>query len=112
MSADWVILAALLAGALVTYGWRALGVLLSGRLDPESRLFEWITCVAYALLAALMARMLVFPTGPLAETELVHRLLTPLVAVAGYFLAGRSILVGSALGAGSLALFAWLGLFV
>jgi len=111
MSASWPVLAALLAAALATYLWRGLGVLLSGRLDPGGRLFEWIACVAYALLAALMARMIVYPTGPLAETALLDRLLAPACGIAAYFLSRRNVLVGSAVGAGALAFFDWLALF-
>src|SRR5262249_23055492 len=66
----WLVL---LAGAGVTYAWRGIGVLLSGRIDAEGPLFRWIGAVAYALLAALIARMIVLPIGPLAATALVDR---------------------------------------
>ena len=72
---DWWPLLVLLVGALVTFAWRGLGVVLSGRLRSDGRLFEWIACVAYALLAGLVARMVVLPTGPLAGTALADRLL-------------------------------------
>src|SRR3546814_9582946 len=39
-----------IVGGLATYFWRALGVALSGRIDADSRLFEWVACVAYAML--------------------------------------------------------------
>jgi len=44
----------LLAAVGATYFWRGLAVPLSSRIDPESRVFEWMTCVTYALLAGLM----------------------------------------------------------
>ena len=96
--------AALLVGAAVTYFWRALGVALAGRLDTASPAFDWIACVAYALLAGLIARMIVFPVGPLAETKLDHRLLSAAVALAIFFLRRRSIFWGAAAGVASLAL--------
>jgi len=102
---------AVLTGALVTYLPRALGVILSGRIDAESRLFEWISCVAYAILAALVARMIVLPTGPLGETALPTRLIGVAVGIAVFFLARREILSGCIAGMGALALVDWLGLF-
>ena len=42
-------------GVAATYLWRGLGVALSARLDPEGLVFEWVTCVSYAMLAGLIA---------------------------------------------------------
>ncbi len=105
------LLMVLAAAALVTYGWRALGVLLSGRLSADSQLFEWVTCVAYALLAALVARMILMPNGPLTQTLLADRLAATALAVVVFFLLRRSVLFGAVAGAGGLALFDWLNLF-
>lgn len=106
----WAWLAVLVSVA-VTYLPRALGVFLSGRIDAESPLFEWIACVAYAILAALVARMLVLPTGPLAHTALATRMVGVAVAIAVFFLAKRALLLGCLAGMGALALVDWLGLF-
>jgi len=65
----------LLVAGLVTYFWRWLGVLVGGRIDPNGPLFEWVGCVAYALLAGLTVRMIVLPIGPLQATDLGCRLL-------------------------------------
>ena len=81
-------------GALVTYVWRGLGVALAGRLSPDGRVIDWVTCVAYALLAGLIARMIILPIGPLAETELWARLVAAGAGVAAYGLFGRSVLLG------------------
>jgi branched-subunit amino acid transport protein len=104
----WLVVA---TGALVTYLPRALGVLLSGRIDAQSRLFEWIACVAYAILAALVARMIVLPTGPLETTSLVTRLAAVAVGLAVFYLLRRELLSGCLAGIGALALFDWLALF-
>lgn len=89
-----------LVGALVTYAWRWAGVVLSGRIDPNSRAMRWVTAVAYALLAGLIARLIVAPQGALAETGLWVRLVAAGIAVAVYFLCRRSIPLGVAAGAG------------
>lgn len=100
MTAWWFIL----VGCLVTYGWRAAGVALSGRIDPNSALMRWTSCVAYALLAGLIARLIVSPQGAVGETALWMRLSAVGVALIGYFLCRRSIPLGVAAGAGWLML--------
>jgi len=94
-------------GALATYFWRALGVTLSGRIDAGSRLFEWVACVAYALLAGLIARMILLPSGPLAATATPDRIAAAAVALAIFFLTRRNIGLGVAAGAGALVLMSW-----
>jgi branched-subunit amino acid transport protein len=61
----------LLACGGTTYLWRGLGVLLSGRINPQSAIFEWVSCVAYALVAGLIARIIVAPSGLMAQTALL-----------------------------------------
>jgi len=103
----WWPFAVILAGAAATYVWRGLGVALSGRIDPGGRAFEWAACIAYALVAALVARMIVLPTGPLAETPMVDRLGATALSLAVYFLAGRSLLWSVGAGVGALILVTW-----
>lgn len=86
--------ALLLACAAATYLWRGLGVLLSGRINPQSALFEWISCVAYALVAGLIARIIVAPSGLLAQTALTDRLLACAVAFIAYRLVRGNMFVG------------------
>jgi len=80
--------------AAATYAWRGLGVLLSGRLNPGSVLFQWVSCVAYALVAGLIARIIVMPSGLLSQTALADRLLTCVVALLAYRLARRNMFAG------------------
>lgn len=63
----------IIAASLTTYLWRGLGVLIAAKLDPDGGFFEWISCVAYAMLAALMARVLILPVGLLGETTMLVR---------------------------------------
>ena len=92
------------AAGLATYVWRALGVMLARRIDPDSAVFEWIGCVSYAMLAGLIARMLVMPAGALAETPLTDRLVATAAAFALFYLAGRSLLIATFGGVGLFAL--------
>ena len=99
---------AILVGAIVTYAWRGLGVLLSGRIDPDGPLFAWSASVAYALLAALIARMIVLPRGDLADTADLDRLLAAGMALVCFFLlTRRNVLVSVAAGSGTLVLLTW-----
>lgn len=95
----WLLLA---VGAVVTYFWRAVGVALSGRINPSGAVFEWVGCVAYALLAGLIARMIVMPIGPLQETTLTARLAGAAIALAIFFMTRRNILLGVVAGTAAL----------
>jgi branched-subunit amino acid transport protein len=74
----WSILGLAVLG---TYLWRGLGVALSEKLTQDSPLFRWITCVTYAMVAALVIRIIVLPVGLLAEMPLAARLTATGVAL-------------------------------
>lgn len=84
-----------------TYVWRALGVAISGRIDPDGDVFLWVQCVAYAMLAGLVSRMIFFPAGALGGTELAYRLGAIAVALVAFFLAKRNLFIGLAAGVGA-----------
>jgi branched-subunit amino acid transport protein len=95
----WLLLAVC---GLGTYLWRGLGVLISGRLHAEGEAFTWISCVAYAMIAGLVARMLVMPTGALAEASALERLIGSAAALGAYFwLTRRNLFAGVTAGAGA-----------
>jgi len=85
----------LFLSAAVTYGWRVLGVYVGRNLDPDSRWFDWLNCVAYALLAGLMSRVMFFPVGLLAETQTFTRLLALAVGFIIFYILGRNFLVAT-----------------
>ncbi len=89
----------LLFGIIVSVALRFSGVAVSGKINPEGPLFRWIQSVAYAMLAALVARMVVFPTGPLEETELWHRITAAIFAVGIFYFFKLKLLL--AVGAGT-----------
>ena len=53
---------------------------------------KWFNCIAYSVLAALIARMVVFPTGELAELGIIIRLFVIAVSVM-MFLSNKKNLV-------------------
>ena len=97
--------------ALGTYMWRGLGVLLSGRIAVNGDVFIWVTCVAYAMMAGLIMRIIVMPTGLLATSLLAHRLLACVLGLAAYYLMRRNLFVAVAVGAGALTVFNYLRTF-
>jgi branched-subunit amino acid transport protein len=97
-----------IAAGLGTYLWRGLGVLLSGRIKVNSELFNWVACVAYAMVAGLISRIVIVPGGMLAQTALAERLIACGLAVAAYYLSRRNLLVG--VGAGVAAIMAMVAL--
>ncbi len=91
----------LVAGAiLATYLWRFLGTLFSRRINPDGALFQWVTCVSYAMLAGLISRMVLIPVGTLVAVPLWIRVTGIVVGLAVFFLARRMVLVGVGAGLG------------
>lgn len=93
------------ACGLGTYVWRALGVTLSGRLRADSELFQWISCVAYAMIAALVSRIVFMPSGMLTHSALSERLAACAAALVVYYATRRNLFLG--VGAGVLTLIAF-----
>lgn len=90
----WPYLLVIFAGFLPTDIWRWLAVIFARRLDDDSELMIFVRAVATAMVAGVITRLVLFPTGDLISIPLVIRA----GAVAGgfftYFLARRSTLIG------------------
>lgn len=100
----------LILGAVVTYAWRGVGVLLSGRINADSPGMRWFAAVAYAMLAGLIIRLIVLPGGPMAHVPLLERGIAAAVTVIVYLIARRNIALGVAAGTLTLILeLAWFG---
>lgn len=89
----------LLLGAIAaTYIWRMLGVLLARHIDPQDASFQWISCVSYAMLAGLIARMVFIPIGPLTQTQLWVRIACVLMGLAVFHILKKHVLAGVSAG--------------
>ena len=91
----WFLLAAAIGA---TYVWRGLAVPLSSRIDAEGKAFEWMTCVTYALLAGVIARMIVLPFGDLSNTPLTDRIVAVAISLVTFFVGRKNVLVGVSTG--------------
>ena len=74
MSSNLIILA-IIVTSLATYVSRLLGAFTSEKVSSTSETFQWFNCVAYATLAALLGRMIIFPAGVLDQSDLTVRLI-------------------------------------
>ncbi|MBO6521765.1 MAG: AzlD domain-containing protein [Rhodospirillales bacterium] len=90
-----------------TYLWRGLGTMIAARIDPESRVLQWVSCVAYGLLAALISRILFLPVGVLEDTLLVDRLGATAFGFLLFFVFKRHIGAGTLGAAGAFMLLVW-----
>jgi hypothetical protein len=92
-----------LIGFLPSEIWRWLGIVLGRGLDEQSEIILWVSGVATALIAGVVARIVLIPPGALAGVPLSVRL----AALAGGFLAfvlvRRSAFAGVVVGEAVLA---------
>ncbi|RWX75616.1 AzlD domain-containing protein [Neorhizobium lilium] len=90
----WTYLVIIVAGFLATDVWRWLGVLAGNRLNEESESLLWVRAVATALVMAVTAKLIVFPTGTLSHSPLWLRLGAAGIGFAVFLAAGRRVAVG------------------
>ena len=57
------IIVVILVTSFATYLSRFLGVVSSEKIKETSKIFKWFNCIAYSVLAALIARMVIFPAN-------------------------------------------------
>ena len=91
-----------LAGVAATAIWRMAGVLAASRLSEHSPVLAWVKAVSTALVSGLIARIVVFPPGALAEIALPVRIGAFLLGIGVYFLAGRRLGLGVLAGTAAL----------
>ena len=74
MESNQIIILAIIITSLATFISRFMGALTSEKVSVKSRIFLWFNCVAYSTLAALLGRMIIFPAGVLADSDLIIRM--------------------------------------
>ena len=98
------IILVILVTSFATYLSRFLGVVSSEKIDETSKLFKWFNCIAYSILAALIARMIVFPAGVLQNADLWLRLFVVIICIIVYLLSKKNLVYPTFLSAILLAL--------
>ena len=81
---------AILVTSLATFLSRFLGAVSSERIKETSKIFKWFNCLAYATLAALIARTIIFPVGVLNDAGYSLRLLVVISSLGVFFISKRN----------------------
>ena len=98
------IILVILVTSFATYLSRFLGVVSSEKIKETSKIFKWFNCIAYSVLAALIARMVVFPAGELAESSIFIRLFVVTLCVLMFLFTKKNLVYPTVLSAVLLAL--------
>ena len=85
----WPYIFIAIAGWLATDLWRWAGVLAGNRIDENSEVLNWVRAVATALVAAVIAKLIFFPTGTLETSPLWLRLGAVVFGGLCFFFGGR-----------------------
>ena len=93
------IILVILVTSFATYLSRFLGVISSEKIDSTSKLFRWFNCTAYSILAALIARIVIFPAGVLEEAELWVRLIVIIISIIVFFITKKNLVYPTVLSA-------------
>ncbi len=90
----WPYIFIAVAGWLATDVWRWLGVLIGNRLLDDSLALIWVRAVATALVAAVIARLILFPTGALEATPMALRIVATMVGFGAFIVSRQRVVVG------------------
>ena len=85
------IVVVILITSLATYLSRFFGVLTSEKINEKSKIYRWFNCLAYSTLAALISRILLFPSGDLSETSLFTRVVVILLSILIFYLTKKNL---------------------
>ena len=85
------ILIVIIVTSLATYLSRFLGVVSSEKIKETSKIFRWFNCLAYSTLSALIARIVIFPSGSLSEVDYLIRFLVVILSVAVFYLTKKNL---------------------
>ena len=99
MVSSQIIIFAIIATSIATFISRFMGALTSEKVSVKSKIFKWFNCVAYSTLAALLGRMIVFPAGVLADSDLLMRLIVFFTCIAIFIISKKNLVIPTILSA-------------
>ena len=85
------IVLAIFVSSIATYSSRVFGVITSEKINENSKIYRWFNCLAYSTLAALIARVLIFPNGALDESSYLARILVVLVSIFIFYFSKKNL---------------------
>ena len=89
MAANIIIV--IIVTSLATYLSRFLGVISAEKIKETSKMFRWFNCLAYSTLAALIARLVVFPSGSLSEIDYLIRFIVVALSIIIFYLTKKNL---------------------
>ncbi len=98
------IIFAILVTSFATYLSRFLGVVSSEKIKEKSKIFKWFNCLAYSTLAALIARILIFPSGVISEVDYLIRFIVVFVSILIFYFTKKNLVYPTVFSAIILAL--------
>ena len=93
MASSQIIILAILVTSVATFISRFMGALTSEKVSVNSKIFQWFNCVAYSTLAALSGRMIVFPAGVLADSDLIIRLIVLVSCIVLFIMTKKNLVI-------------------
>ena len=93
MASSQIIILAIVATSVATFISRFMGALTSEKVTVKSKVFQWFNCVAYSTLAALLGRMIIFPAGVLAGSELIIRLVVLISCIVIFIVTKKNLVI-------------------
>ena len=93
MASSQIIILAIIATSVATFISRFMGALTSEKVSVKSKVFQWFNCVAYSTLAALLGRMIIFPAGVLADSDLITRLVVLITCVVLFVITKKNLVI-------------------
>ena len=105
MANSQIIILAIVATSLATFISRFMGALTSEKVSVKSKVFEWFNCVAYSTLAALLGRMIIFPAGVLADSDLLIRIFVLVLCILVFIFSKKNLVIPTILSAILLSFF-------
>ncbi len=85
------ILIVIIVTSLATYLSRFLGVISAEKIKETSKMFRWFNCLAYSTLAALIARIVIFPSGAMSEIDYFIRFVVVILSIAVFYLTKKNL---------------------
>ena len=85
------IVIAILITSLATFSSRFLGVITAEKIKENSKIFRWFNCLAYSTLAALISRIIIFPSGVLSEVDYSIRFIVIIASVLIFYLTKKNL---------------------
>jgi len=90
----WPYFLMVIVGYLPNEAWRAFGLILARGLNEDSEIVVWSRAVATAILAGVIAKLVLFPTGALAAIPLLLRVVASVIGFVVFLAVRRSVSAG------------------